>query len=339
VGRTSIQPGLVVDCVGDADLAHGGGRLLKLGLPADTVGFEFVSVGRRVRLKADHLYEATVWARWPDGPELSPEVESVPAKRRSAIVSFWVRHQNARGDFAGRDVWLLDRTWRRLSFRFRGLDSTQPSLLYVSLLPNQAPGATTILVDDFTLTEIPVASTAAGSTEEGVREGGFQSLSPGEVIGGVWTFANMGGSSIAGEVVKEGDERFVRITMKPGTSNFESAQLAQRVELEAGVRYRVGCRMRLESAEEAAAPAIVNFGLYHERSNTWYGPIDVILKRTGGWVSYRFDHIPPFEGGWRLYVQLNGWGNFGNPLTVCFDDFSCRPLTRGEQAEPGDRNP
>ncbi|MSU47503.1 MAG: hypothetical protein EXS37_00145 [Opitutus sp.] len=72
-------------------------------------------------------------------------------------------------------------------------------------------------------------------------------------------------------------------------------------------------------------PPIVNYGLYHKASRTWYGPIDQVPGRSGEWLTYRFTHVPPFSGRWKLYVQLNGWGNFGRAVTESFDDFTCVP--------------
>ena len=37
-------------------------------------------------------------------------------------------------------------------FRFRATESDQPTLIYVSLLPNQKPAATMLMLDDFELT-------------------------------------------------------------------------------------------------------------------------------------------------------------------------------------------
>ena len=43
------------------------------------------------------------------------------------------------------------------------------------------------------------------------------------------------------------------------------------------------------------------------------------------WRTYRFIHIPAHSGPWKVYVQLNGWGNFGFPVTVSVDDLGCNP--------------
>ena len=118
---------------------------------------------------------------------------------------------------------------------------------------------------------------------------------------------------------------FVTMSMRPETSNFESAQLWQRVELREGARYEVGCRMRWDSFATGEPAPIVNYGVYHEPSRTWYGPVDQVLERTPEWRVYRFPHAPPAGGAWKLYVQLNGWGNFGRGVEVSFDDFTCTP--------------
>ncbi len=70
---------------------------------------------------------------------------------------------------------------------------------------------------------------------------------------------------------------------------------------------------------------IVNYGVYHEASRTWYGPVDQVLEKNAEWGTYRFAHIPPLAGRWKLYVQLNGWGNFGRAVTAPLDDFTCTP--------------
>jgi hypothetical protein len=140
-----------------------------------------------------------------------------------------------------------------------------------------------------------------------------------------WSFANMGGTGILGEVVTDGDARFFRIAMGKDTSNFESAQLWQHLDLRPGAAYTVSCRMRWENFAATAPAPIVNYGIYHEATRTWYGPVDQVLEKTGEWRSYRFTHIPPFGGKWKLYVQLNGWGNFGHGVTVSVDDFKCVP--------------
>jgi len=72
VGRPKVQDRLRAECVKDKSLARDGEHVIKLSLPKDTVGFEFVTVGQRLQLLADREYEASVWARWPDGPEKAP---------------------------------------------------------------------------------------------------------------------------------------------------------------------------------------------------------------------------------------------------------------------------
>jgi len=136
-GREVILDRLVVACVEDPARAKSGRKCLSLSIPKDTVGFEFVTVGQRPVLAADREYEASVWVRWVGGPERAPAGASATSGHPSAIVSFWARHRDGAGDFAGRDEWLFDGAWTRLSFRFRATDPGERTLVYVSLLPNQ----------------------------------------------------------------------------------------------------------------------------------------------------------------------------------------------------------
>lgn len=325
-GRDEIRKALVVECVNDKSIAHEGSNVLRLSLPKETVGFEFVTIGQSHKLEGGREYAASVWVRWPDGPEEAPAKADATSGHPSAIVSFWVRHRNATGDFAGRDVWLFDRKWKKLDLRFQATDPDQKSLIYVSLLPNQTPRATTLLVDDFNLHEVSAQTAEPQKFGELVKDGDFSKLDAGPITHGAWSFSNIGGSRIAGELVGEAEDRHVRISMEKNTDNYRSAQLWQMLELEKGVRYEIACRMRWDNHDEASTQPIVNYGMYHEESNTWYGPIDQYLRKSSAWESYRFVHVPPYGGKWKLYVQLNGWGNFGKPLTVSFDDFSCRAV-------------
>lgn len=325
-GRPQIQDRLVVECISNQQLAHEGNHAVKLCLPQETVGFEFVTIGQRIELKDDQEYEAAVWVRWPDGPEKAPPGASAISGHPSAIVSFWVRHKEATEDFAGRDVWLFDREWTKLVFRFCATDPGQKSLIYVSLLPNQTPCETTVLVDDFSLNPIPLKKNMVDEKQQLVADGGFSEQNIGPIKSAKWSFSNIGGNSIRGSVVGQDQEKFFRISMNKNTSSYESAQLSQMINLKKGVRYEIVCRMRWDTYLESSTTPIVNYGLYHEQANTWYGPIDQYLKNSEDWQSYRFVHIPPYDGNWKLYVQLNGWGNFGSQLTVSFDDFSCQPI-------------
>jgi hypothetical protein len=322
-GRESILPRLSVVCLRDALFAHSGKQCLLLSIPRDTVGFEFVTVGRRVQLRPDSVYEASVWVRWTGGPKSAPASASPVSGHPSAIVSFWARHRDAKGEFAGRDEWLFDDRWKRLSFRFPCLDPTRPTLVYVSLLPNQKPIDTTVLVDDFELNAhtVPTAvpQVVSGSV---VADGRFHRQKPGTVVA-PWSFAATGGDSIRGGILEAQGERFFAMRMNKSTTNYESAQLWQMLDLQEGIRYEVSCRMRWDNYEPDTPPPIVNYGIWHEGSRTWYGPVDQTLERTDEWRTYRFTHIPPFGGRWKLYVQLNGWGNFGKAVAVSFDDFNC----------------
>lgn len=320
-GRKTIQKQLVVKCV------EGGGKSgkkgLSLSIPQHTQGFEFVTVGQRHQLRLGKEYEASVWVRWRNGPTKAPMNASPGLKTPSAIVSFWVRHQDGKGHFAGRDQWLFDNEWRRLTIRFHPTDSKGPSLIYVSLLPNQKPAATTILIDDFRLTVRPVKANIERRKGELVVDATFQKqrtkLSP------PWYFANIGGNKIAGDVVQSGQQYYFDIRMKQNSTNFESGQLWQHLHLVRGVTYKINCRIRWNNYSPKSKDAIINYGMYHEASNTWYGPVDQILMKNDNWNEYPFTHIPPFDGKWKLYLQVNGWGNFGKSINISIDKLSCRP--------------
>lgn len=324
-GREVIRPRLRAEVLGEAARAKSGAHCLALSIPQDTVGFEFVTVGQRVRLAAGKEYEANVWARWPEGPDAAPENSSATSERRSAIVSFWARHRDGTGHFVGRDEWLFDNRWQKLTFRFRATDPEQSTLVYVSLLPNQKPAATTVLLDDFELRELPdEPMETEDRTGSLAIDADFSAQKTG-AVSPPWYFANMGGLGIRGEIVAEDSGNCFRLAMNRDTSNFESAQLRQHVALREGARYEVRCRIRWDNfAPDAPAP-IVNYGIFHEPTRTWYGPVDQVLDKTSDWREYRFTHIPPFPGPWKLYVQLNGWGNFGRGVTISVDDFQCVP--------------
>jgi hypothetical protein len=326
-GRTAIQPKLTVEGVADSSRAHAGQRCVSLTIPADTQGFEFVTVGQRIQLAAGKLYEASVWVRWPEGPDSAPKGASSTSGHPSAIVSFWARHRDGMGDFAGRDEWLFDNQWKKLTFSFHTTDPEQRSLIYVSLLPNQKPVATTVLVDDFTLTEAIATAEQESRSGSIVKDSDFQAQQ-GEQLSPPWFFANIGGTGIRGLVASEGENRHVRLAMGKQTTNFESAQLWQHLALQKGCRYQVSCRIRWDNFSATAPAPIVNYGIYHEATRTWYGPVDQVLEKSGEWRNYPFTHIPPLPGPWKLYIQLNGWGNFGEGVTVSVDDLDCRSVAR-----------
>ncbi len=114
--------------------------------------------------------------------------------------------------------------------------------------------------------------------------------------------------------------------MPCNTPGLASGQMWQHVELRRGTRYEVSCRIRWDNHQDADQAPITNFGLYDERSDTWYGPIDISLHPTTAWRTHRFTHVPPSDGVWKLYVGINAWGNNGRALTVSVDDVSCRAL-------------
>ena len=324
-GRDAIRERLRAVVLADPVKAHAGSQCAALSIPAETHGFEFVTLGQRVRLEAGKEYEAAVWVRWPEGPDTAPKHAGATSGHRSAIVSFWARHRDGAGGFAGRDEWLFDNQWRKLSFRVRATDPAERTLVYVSLLPNQKPAETTVLVDDFTLNDLPgdmEKETRAGSL---TQDADFSAQKPGD-IAPPWYFANMGGKGIKGKVVEAEGNKFITMEMGKATSNFESAQMWQHIVLREGARYEVSCRMRWDNFATNFPVPIVNFGIYHDDTRTWYGPVDQTLEKTAEWRTYRFTHIPPHAGPWKLYVQLNGWGNFGNRVTVSLDDLQCAPF-------------
>lgn len=325
IGCPTIMGNLIAECVADTTQARSGQQSTKLALPENTVGFEFVTIGQRLKLRGDCDYEAAISVRWPDGPEKAPTEANATSGHPSAIVSFWARHQDGAGEFAGRDVWLFDRQWKKLTFRFRATRPDQKTFVYVSLLPNQSPRQTTVYVDDFTLTERREAVVEPEKRSDLIADGEFTELKAGpRGLAKPWSFANLGGSGINGQLIQEQSEKFFQIEMSKNTTNYESAQLWQMISLEKGVRYKVSCQLRWDSYNEGDNNLIVNLGMYHEESNTWYGPIDQYLKTTEDWVTYEYTHIPPYDGEWKWYVQLNGWGNFGSSLTISVDDVSCK---------------
>lgn len=326
-GRDEIRKRLSATIIADAAAAKSGHQCVELALPADTVGFEWVTIGRRFQPDADREYDASVWVRWADGPDDAPVKAGSTSGRRSAIVSFWARHRNNRGEFAGRDEWLLDNRWHQLKFRFRATGAPgEATFVYVSLLPNQTPAATRVLVDDFFLNE------SIEPPEVDARVGCISgdpdfSAQTGSGIVPPWKYDTMGGAGITCVPEGAGGGRHVAMRMKKGTSNYESAQLCQQVELREGVRYMISCRIRLDTHTPAMrAPPIVNFGIFHQASHTWYGPVDQRLERSGDWCTYRYEHVAPYPGQWKLYVQLNGWGNFGDAVGISVDDFTCTPV-------------
>jgi hypothetical protein len=323
-GREAIRDRLVVACVQDGGKAKSGAKCLALSIPKETVGFEFVTVGQRVRLAAGKEYIASVWVRWLGGPDKPPVGASSISAHRSAIVSFWARHRDGKGAFAGRDEWLFDNHWHKLEFRFYATDPDQRTLVYVSLLPNQKLAETTVLVDDLELAASDAPAENESRSGNIVQDSGFDAQRAGGIVL-PWHFVNRGGTNIAVTTSGPDGQEFVTLQMPKGTSNFESAQLWQHLDLRRGARYEVSCRMRWDSfAPDAPAP-IINYGIYHEASRTWYGPVDHVLKKTSGWNMYRFAHIPVFDGPWKLYVQLNGWGNFGSAVAISLDDITCTP--------------
>jgi len=223
-GREAIRDRLVVACVEDAARARSGRICLSLSIPKATVGFEFVTVGQRLRLAAGNQYEASIWVRWVGGPDHPPAGAGATPGHRSAIVSFWARHRDGKGAFAGRDEWLFDNRWHKLSFRFCATDPDLRTLVYVSLLPNQQPVDTTVLLDDFELATMDGAVETESRRGNLVEDSAFEAQQAGGIVA-PWSFANMGGTSIVASIGSGDGQRWLTLQMPRGTSNFESAQI------------------------------------------------------------------------------------------------------------------
>jgi hypothetical protein len=313
-GRDEIKDNLRVQVIDDTKQSHAGAKCVELTIPADTEGFEFVTIGQRLSLKAETEYEASVWVRWsnPSSDETS-----------NAIVSFWIRDRDGKGHFSGRDVWLRDRKWTNIKFRFRPTDVSEKSLLYVSLLPNQKPTQTTLLVDDFTIHSTDDLSATKTETRIGnmIVSPNFETTQ--SALDPPWYFTNLNGKSIQGELIDNERGNHFHITMPKATGNFESAQLWQHLHLVEGQRYRINGKIRWDNFSPKAKSPIVNFGIYKKKTNTWYGPVDQILNRTGEFENYTFDHIATETGPWKIYTQLNGWGNFGSRVSITIQEVTC----------------
>ncbi|NLH99661.1 MAG: hypothetical protein GX446_09245, partial [Chthonomonadales bacterium] len=305
VGREMISGLLRVECVRDPRASRSGNQCVSLSIPGNTEGFEYVTLGQRIPIDSGCVYSVSAWVRWADGPVEAPKGASRTSGHRSAVVSFWSRFANGAGAFAGRDVWLFDNRWRRLSYRFCVPDASDRALVYLSLLPNQRPVATTVMVDDFTLTSLPMPKVRRTIDEHVTHDASLSSQS-GRTLTSPWSFASMGGPHIRHSVCEEDGNRFVRFTMPDSTPGTVSAQMFQSVGLRAGAHYEVSCRIRWENCAHSDRAPIANFGLYHERSDTWYGPVDIALDPTAEWRTYRFTHVPPSDGVYKLYVGVNG---------------------------------
>ncbi len=330
VGRAQALDRLQVECVRDATMARSGSQFIRLAIPAYTVGFEYVTVGQRVPIVSGRAYTAGVWVRWPDGPPRAPRGADRTSGHRSAIVSFWARNRDGTGTFAGRDVWLFDNRWKHLTFTFCASEPDDRVFLYVSLLPNQRPSSTVVIMDDLSVSWVPLRVPRHYRVGELAADTGF-SGQHGPTVQEPWSFSSLGGSGIRHSAGDDSDNRVVRMSMAAKASGLNSAQVWQFVRLVRGLRYRVSCRIRWDNFDGTGAQALANFGVYDEASDTWYGPIDVTLEPTAEWRQYAFTLVAPRSGKWKIYVALNGWGNAGRALDISVDDVSCRAVAAGAQ--------
>ncbi len=319
-GREKIKDRLRISVIDDSNRAHAGANCIELAVPAETEGFEFVSVGQRLTLRTNTEYVASVWVRW---------ISESSDPQSNAIVSFWMRDRDGNGHFAGRDVWLRDHEWTQLQFPFRPNDISDKLFLYVSLLPNQKPVATELLIDDFTVRAV-VDSVIANADE---RKGNlivnprFQTKKS-ATLDAPWYFASSNGQSILGKLLESEQGNSFSMAIPDATSNFDSGNLWQHVHMVEGQRYRIQASIRWDDFSPENKPPIVNYGVYKEETNTWYGPIDQTLAQSGQFETYTFDHIATATGPWMIYTRLNGWGNFGNPVSITIGEFSCEPVPK-----------
>jgi hypothetical protein len=124
-------------------------------------------------------------------------------------VSFWARHRNGRGGFAGRDEWLYCSRWHQLAVRFCVTDPDQHTLIYVSLLPNQKPVEATVLLDNFELAMAEALVETESRCGNLAAYPGLEASQPDRIVS-PWSFANMGGTNISANV--GGNEADKRIT-------------------------------------------------------------------------------------------------------------------------------
>jgi len=103
--------------------------------------------------------------------------------------------------------------------RERETDPDQRTLVYVSLLPNQEPADTKVLLDDFELAVVDAPAESESRSGNIVEDSGFDAQRTGGIIS-PWTFLNRAGTNISVEVGGTDAERCVTLQMSKGTSNF-----------------------------------------------------------------------------------------------------------------------
>jgi hypothetical protein len=264
--------------------------------------------------KLNVVYEASVDVKWTN-----------PQGGKTAIVSFWVRHNagSALRTFSGVDTWITTGDWTSIKFRFMVPQANLPSTLRVTIFPNQTPRLTSIRVDNFKLREVcQLGSSSATSNPELVANGDFEGLALGGV-GAPYTILSSASSFVQATVVHEGAaNQALRMVLPQGSTNYDYKQVGQAVTLQMGIRYRVSVKARRNSA--ASRTAIVNFRMRSVETGIWYGTVDLLLAADNDWHSYSYDVGIPATGNYTVSVQLNGWGNYGQVLDVTFDDLSCK---------------
>lgn len=312
IQRTGIETGeFLIKRVEDKEGSHSGNKFCYMSLPksASAEHVDHITIGQTIYMEANKIYEASVWVKWVNTRNGS----------ESACISFWAQHQGDK-TFAGKDVWIRNGDWTKLTFRFQAVLPKQPVMIYLSLLQHQTPVTTDIKVDDFNVTEIETSYGTDTRSGELISDGTFSRQRIGQNPGNPWTF-HTPVKELTALIDSCGKNRYVRLQIPASTSNYEAVKLGQVVKLRKGVLYDVNARIKWTNYTGGDETGTVNCGIYHKPSNTWWGPVDYKVS-DGEWHNVSFIHGACYSGDYELYVQVFGWGNFGNPMDISFDDFS-----------------
>ncbi len=312
----------VVDRIENSSLSDDGSRHCLLSLPenANPAAFDHITIGQRLTLRPGIIYEASARVQWANPNN----------GNASAIVSFWAQHQ-ADKTFAGKDVWIRNGAWTTITYRFMAVEPDQPIFVYLSLLPHQIPKKTDLRVDNFTLKEVENAVDNESRSGNLITDGQFNAQTVGGNPGGAWEFYSPN-EALTGKVESNAGNKYVRLKIPANTNNFSAVKLMQQVTLTKGARYAASTDIKWNNYSGPGDSGIVNYIIYHEQSNTWWGPIDHVVEE-GGWQTVPFTHGAPFDGTYQFFVQVFGWGNFGDAMDISFDNFSITPIGNGNDED------
>jgi hypothetical protein len=303
----------IVNRIESSESAFSGKKYCFMSLPksADASKFEHITIGQLRKLEAGKIYEATIWVKWVNTKN----------GNSTAIISFWAQHMEDK-TFAGKDCWLKNGEWTKLSFRFMAVKPNEPTFIYVSLLPHQTPQTTEILVDEFTCEIAETLSNIDSLNDTMVLKENFENEIGGTIPSKPWELTNPD-KMVTGIIEQNNGNKFVTIKMPPKTNNYTAARLMRKINLSKGVLYDVNMSLKWNNSLLGYNSGIVNVGIYHTSSNTWWGPIDHIVK-DGDWHDIPFLHGATYDGEYELYIQVFGWGNFGQPMDVSCDNFNVK---------------